>query len=248
MRGRCNQCRGDNVDIDYIIEPQGVTLYSTRMKCEKYVPFDHVHALDIGGQQCIRIKQRGKHFTIPIKRAHSRNQGATVVIPTAMLKREDGQSMPTKFEDNSADITSTNNSNSMINNSADFVSSTKRETEKNTTERPLLLEAVNVGTTIIDTAMKLTEEVIVLIFLLLTLLLNLLIRLLFKRENSINSQIKNDNRETATQTDEGIQHAKGIFSILLYLYVICLEETKELMIIDEDTNHPWEVNERNSEK
>ena len=224
MRGRCNQCRGDNVDIDYIIEPQGVTLYSTRMKCEKYVPFDHVHALDGGGQQCIRIKQRGKHFTIPIKRAHSRNQGATLVIPTAMLKREDGQSVPTKFEDNSPiDTTANNKSITMTTNSVESVSSTKNETEKNQQlDRPLLLEAVKVGASIIDTTMKLAEEVIFLFFISAALLLVFGVKgftfILFKCGNCNNSHVNYNNQDVAIQTEErtaiiGGKHITIIFFI-----------------------------------
>ena len=91
VRGRCTQCRGDGVDIEYIIDMHGITLYSTRMNNQKFVPFDRLVYFDEIANRGIKIKHRGKHFTIPIKKAHPRNQGTTFMIPTAMLKGSEGK-------------------------------------------------------------------------------------------------------------------------------------------------------------
>ena len=96
LRGRCSQCRGDQIDIDYIIQEDGVTIYSTRLKQEKFVPFDWPVPFPENSNKMIRIKQGSKHFTIPIKRSQTRSN--TVVIPTALLKSNDGQAKPVNKE------------------------------------------------------------------------------------------------------------------------------------------------------
>nr|CAD2163974.1 unnamed protein product [Meloidogyne enterolobii] len=62
MAGKCKSCKGENVDIDFIVTPKDVTLYCNRLKSEKVVMFDHIYEIP---QQCIfRVKSRGKNFNI----------------------------------------------------------------------------------------------------------------------------------------------------------------------------------------
>nr|CAD2187030.1 unnamed protein product [Meloidogyne enterolobii]CAD2204538.1 unnamed protein product [Meloidogyne enterolobii] len=62
MAGKCKSCRGENVDIDFIVTPKDVTLYCNRLKSEKVVMFDHIYEIP---QQCVfRVKSKGKNFNI----------------------------------------------------------------------------------------------------------------------------------------------------------------------------------------
>ncbi|CAK5017899.1 unnamed protein product [Meloidogyne enterolobii] len=62
LAGKCKSCKGENVDIDFIVTPKDVTLYCNRLKSEKVVMFDHIYEIP---QQCIfRVKSRGKNFNI----------------------------------------------------------------------------------------------------------------------------------------------------------------------------------------
>uniref|UniRef100_A0A1I8BWZ4 NPL domain-containing protein n=1 Tax=Meloidogyne hapla TaxID=6305 RepID=A0A1I8BWZ4_MELHA len=38
--GKCRSCKGENIDIDFVITPRNVTLYCNRIKSEKVVLFD----------------------------------------------------------------------------------------------------------------------------------------------------------------------------------------------------------------
>jgi len=62
MAGKCKSCRGENVDIDFIVTPKDVTLYCNRLKSEKVVMFDHIYEIP---QQCVfRVKSKGRNFNI----------------------------------------------------------------------------------------------------------------------------------------------------------------------------------------
>ncbi|CAK5113048.1 unnamed protein product [Meloidogyne enterolobii] len=62
MAGKCKSCRGENVDIDFIVTPKDVTLYCNRLKSEKVVMFDHIYEIP---QQCVfRVRSKGKNFNI----------------------------------------------------------------------------------------------------------------------------------------------------------------------------------------
>nr|CAD2164245.1 unnamed protein product [Meloidogyne enterolobii] len=62
MTGKCKSCKGENVDIDFIVTPKDVTLYCNRLKSEKVVMFDHIYEIP---QQCVfRVKSKGKNFNI----------------------------------------------------------------------------------------------------------------------------------------------------------------------------------------
>ena len=40
--GRCSTCRSGTVELDYVIQPEGVTLFSNRLKSDTWVPFDEI--------------------------------------------------------------------------------------------------------------------------------------------------------------------------------------------------------------
>ena len=62
LAGKCKSCKGENVDIDFIVTPKDVTLYCNRLKSEKVVMFDHIYEI---AQQCVfRVKSKGKNFNI----------------------------------------------------------------------------------------------------------------------------------------------------------------------------------------
>ena len=53
--------------MDYVIQPTGVSVFSTRLKeGERFLPFDQVREIDVG--QWIRISARNKVFNLPLKR------------------------------------------------------------------------------------------------------------------------------------------------------------------------------------
>uniref|UniRef100_A0A1I8BRT9 Uncharacterized protein n=1 Tax=Meloidogyne hapla TaxID=6305 RepID=A0A1I8BRT9_MELHA len=60
--GKCRSCKGENIDIDFVITPRNVTLYCNRIKSEKVVLFDTVYDIP---QHCIfRLKSKGKSFHV----------------------------------------------------------------------------------------------------------------------------------------------------------------------------------------
>ena len=54
------------MDIDYIIQQDGVTVISPRFKQQKFVPFDIQDAGEFGSKSTCRIKTRNKTFTLPM--------------------------------------------------------------------------------------------------------------------------------------------------------------------------------------
>uniref|UniRef100_A0A914IGL4 Uncharacterized protein n=1 Tax=Globodera rostochiensis TaxID=31243 RepID=A0A914IGL4_GLORO len=65
--GRCSRCRSGTVELDYFIQAEGVTVFSTRLKNggEHFVPFDEI--VDFGDNAKIRIRSRNKVFTLPLR-------------------------------------------------------------------------------------------------------------------------------------------------------------------------------------
>nr|CAD2191199.1 unnamed protein product [Meloidogyne enterolobii] len=62
LAGKCKSCKGENVDIDFIVTPKDVTLYCNRLKSEKVVMFDHIYEIP---QQCVfRVKSKGRNYNI----------------------------------------------------------------------------------------------------------------------------------------------------------------------------------------
>uniref|UniRef100_A0A183C7L2 Integrase catalytic domain-containing protein n=1 Tax=Globodera pallida TaxID=36090 RepID=A0A183C7L2_GLOPA len=65
--GRCSRCRSATVELDYFIQAEGVTVFSTRLKNggENFVPFDEI--VDFGDNAKFRIRSRNKVFTLPLR-------------------------------------------------------------------------------------------------------------------------------------------------------------------------------------
>ncbi|KAF7627112.1 hypothetical protein Mgra_00009622 [Meloidogyne graminicola] len=60
--GKCRTCKGESIDIDFIVTPRSVTLYCNRMKSEKVILFDIVYDIP---QHCVfRVKAKGKSYNI----------------------------------------------------------------------------------------------------------------------------------------------------------------------------------------
>jgi hypothetical protein len=43
--GRCRECKGSEVELDFIVTKEGVTCYCTRIKASTFVPFDTIYDL-----------------------------------------------------------------------------------------------------------------------------------------------------------------------------------------------------------
>lgn len=61
--GRCRECKATEVEVDYMITKEGVTLWSTRIKGARFVPFDAVY--DLPGHTFIRMRNKGRVYNIP---------------------------------------------------------------------------------------------------------------------------------------------------------------------------------------
>lgn len=67
LPGRCTRCKSGTVEIDYIIQPQGVSIFSSRLKGgERFLAFDK--QVDIPDRAVMRIKARNKVLNLPLKR------------------------------------------------------------------------------------------------------------------------------------------------------------------------------------
>ncbi|KAL3087172.1 hypothetical protein niasHS_005411 [Heterodera schachtii] len=65
--GRCTRCKSGNVELDYFIQPEGVTIFSSRLKDdgENFLPFDEI--VDFGDNAKFRVRSRNKIFTLPLR-------------------------------------------------------------------------------------------------------------------------------------------------------------------------------------
>lgn len=67
LPGRCSRCKSCSVEIDYIIQDQGVSIFSPRLKGgERFIAFDKI--TKFGEHGFIRIRARNKVLNIPFKR------------------------------------------------------------------------------------------------------------------------------------------------------------------------------------
>jgi hypothetical protein len=51
--GRCRECKSSDVDIDYVVSKDGVTIFSNRFKGCRFVPFDIVY--DLPGHSFFKV-------------------------------------------------------------------------------------------------------------------------------------------------------------------------------------------------
>jgi hypothetical protein len=69
-KGRCQTCKSDNVEVDYVIQREGVTIFCSRLKQEKYIPFDTATPI-IVDRAFLRIKTRNRSFNLPFNRSQT---------------------------------------------------------------------------------------------------------------------------------------------------------------------------------
>jgi hypothetical protein len=43
--GKCKECKSNDVEIDFAVAKEGVTVYCNRFKGHRFVPFDRIHDL-----------------------------------------------------------------------------------------------------------------------------------------------------------------------------------------------------------
>ena len=61
--GRCKECKATEVEVDFIVTKDGVTLYCSRIKGSRFIAFDA--AYELPGHCFFRIKNKGRVFNIP---------------------------------------------------------------------------------------------------------------------------------------------------------------------------------------
>ena len=70
--GKCQNCKSDAVEIDYVVQPNGVTIYCSRLKRECFVEFDYPRITRAGTTTFFRVKIKGKIFNIPFQEDQKR--------------------------------------------------------------------------------------------------------------------------------------------------------------------------------
>ena len=72
IKGRCELCKCDGIEIDFLVTIKGITIYCNRMKRSKFVPFDYPYQNSM--ETCIfRVKTRAKLFNIELDDNKDRN-------------------------------------------------------------------------------------------------------------------------------------------------------------------------------
>lgn len=61
--GRCKECKATEVEVDFIVTKDGVTLYCSRIKGTRFIAFDKIY--DLPGYCYFRIKNKGRVFNVP---------------------------------------------------------------------------------------------------------------------------------------------------------------------------------------
>nr|CAD2201912.1 unnamed protein product [Meloidogyne enterolobii] len=62
--GRCKECKSTEVEIDFIVTKEGITIYCTRIGSgTRFVPFDTVY--DLPTHCFFKIKNKGRVFNVP---------------------------------------------------------------------------------------------------------------------------------------------------------------------------------------
>lgn len=60
--GKCRECKSTEVEIDYIITKEGVTIYCSRFKTHRFVQFDYIY--EFPGHCIFRVKNKGRVFNV----------------------------------------------------------------------------------------------------------------------------------------------------------------------------------------
>jgi hypothetical protein len=67
--GRCRNCRGTEAELDFIVTKEGVTIYCTRFREKRFIPFDSVN--DLPGHCFFKIRNKGRVFNVPFGHSSS---------------------------------------------------------------------------------------------------------------------------------------------------------------------------------
>nr|CAD2190721.1 unnamed protein product [Meloidogyne enterolobii] len=77
--GRCRECKSIEVEIDFVVTKEGVTVYCNRIKGNRFVPFDSIY--DMPGHCFFRIKNKGRVLNIPFNDRDSVEQKKSIIQP-----------------------------------------------------------------------------------------------------------------------------------------------------------------------
>ncbi|MGN6671083.1 MAG: hypothetical protein ACTHJ4_06055 [Candidatus Nucleicultricaceae bacterium] len=84
LPGRCTRCKSTTVEVDYVLQPNGVTIICTRLKQQIYLPFDEGAKWSDGSR--IRIRSRNKVLTIPLQMEGMLQSNGTQFFKTLLFK------------------------------------------------------------------------------------------------------------------------------------------------------------------
>lgn len=92
LAGKCQLCKSDAVDLDYVIQPYGCIFYCNRLKRERFVPFD-ISAKMEEGCTFFRVKTRGRSMNIPYESLKAistlSDEKIEVKLPVANMEDEE---------------------------------------------------------------------------------------------------------------------------------------------------------------
>jgi hypothetical protein len=83
--GKCSSCKSTEAEIDFVVTKEGVTVYCSRIKGSRFVPFDYVR--DLPGFTFFKIKNKGRVFNVD----HGFSPCEEVAVPKKKLKQEKPQ-------------------------------------------------------------------------------------------------------------------------------------------------------------
>lgn len=63
IHGRCSGCRGTEAELDFIVTKEGITIYCSRFRGKRFVPFDVIN--DLPGHCFFKIRNKGRVFNVP---------------------------------------------------------------------------------------------------------------------------------------------------------------------------------------
>ena len=71
--GKCETCKSDSAEIDFLITIEGITIYCNRLQKPKFVPYDYKY--EAFPQCCLfRVKTKGKVFNIQHGKADNESE------------------------------------------------------------------------------------------------------------------------------------------------------------------------------
>jgi len=62
QKGKCSNCKSTEMEIDFAVTKEGVTIFCSRIRGSRFVPFDHV--IGLPGYTFFKIKNKGRVFNV----------------------------------------------------------------------------------------------------------------------------------------------------------------------------------------